>query len=114
MTEDEFDRAWRVLAPAAAHADEGVTKEILLARLENGSARMWCLDDTYVVTAENGDVVRIGLCGGSLEAAIQIKDAIEDDARARGYKRSEIFGRLGWERIFRDYQKTAVLLKKDL
>lgn len=109
----EFDGAW---------TDEGVKEEIKAAR-----AQLWCMyaDDcvvgVWVTRTENTDSVAIGLvwgCAGDFARykgdAIALYANIENWFRERGCRFVEWSGREGWTRLFPDYERHAVVMRKRL
>jgi hypothetical protein len=59
-------------------------------------------------------VLRFVLAGGDIEDIKAWEPKIVEWARGLGCTQVEIFGRPGWERIFKDYQRLCVVLLKDI
>jgi hypothetical protein len=57
---------------------------------------------------------RIWLAGGKMDELINIYPDIQKWAKSKGCKKIEIIGRKGWERVFKDHKKVAVVLLKEL
>lgn len=57
---------------------------------------------------------RVILGAGKLDLIVKNIEPIEDWARTRGCVAVEMNGRAGWERILTDWQKTHIVLRKDL
>lgn len=94
--------------------------------LASGKAQLWCLHDREVVgiwitRIERSERATWGLvwgCAGDFQPyradAIAMFDRIEDWFREKGCEFSEWSGRAGWERLFPEYQRHAVVLRKKL
>ena len=57
---------------------------------------------------------RIWLAGGKMDELINIYPDIQKWSKSKGCKKIEIIGRKGWEKVFLDHKKEAVLLTKEL
>lgn len=90
-------------------------------------AQLWCMsvDDAvvgvWVTRIENTDSVALGLvwgCAGDFAAykdeAIALYANIENWFREKGCKFVDWAGRDGWARLFPDYQRHAVVMRKRL
>lgn len=108
-----FDGAW---------TESGVKEDIKAAR-----AQLWCLyaDDAivgiWVTRIENTDSCSIGLvwgCAGDMkrykDEAISLYQNIENWFREMGCKFIDWSGREGWARLFPDYERHAVVMRKRL
>ena len=78
------DEMWNILAPST-EPYEDITREDLESGLENGEFVM-----------------------------LDMEKAICSYAREKGFVSVEIIGRPGWERVLPNYERTAVLLRKEL
>lgn len=108
-----FDETW---------TEEGVKEEIKAAR-----AQLWCMHANnavvgiWVTRTENTDSVAVGLvwgCAGDFAPykndAIALYAVIEDWFREKGCKFIDWAGRDGWMRLFPDYHRHAVVMRKRL
>lgn len=109
----DFDEVWTV---------NGVRDELRAAR-----AQLWCfhadgaIAGIWVTRIEETDSCAIGLvwgCAGDMQPykddVIAFFGIIEDWFREKGCKFSHWIGRGGWERIFPDYERHAVVMRKRL
>lgn len=108
-----FDETW---------TEQGVKEEIKAAR-----AQLWCLhaNDSvigiWVTRIDCTDSVSVGLvwgCAGDFgeyaKDAVHLYSHIEDWFREKGCKFIDCAGRDGWARLFPDYKRHAVVLRKRL
>ncbi|PKR56344.1 hypothetical protein [Thalassospira lohafexi] len=110
----DFDQVWRLVAPAAELADEGVTKQEVREGLQNGSFMcFWKPGAAAITTSSRGNRLRVALAGGELAALEKINKDIIRYAKETGYRGVEIVGRPGWERALSNYEKVAVILRQD-
>ena len=107
------DEIWAVLKPAAEIGDFA-TREDIEERLATGEFKLWIKNKSAAVTNKINNTLRIGLAGGDLKDLIEIEKDIEEFARSRYFNCIDILGREGWEKVFPDYKKKAVLLRKDI
>lgn len=108
----EFDDTWTLA---------GVREEI-----KEGRAQLWCMHKDVIVgvwitRVNETDSVRIGHiwgCAGDFKAhredAVTFFGIIEDWFREMGCKFSDWSGREGWVRLFPDYERHAVVMRKRL
>lgn len=109
----EFDGAWTA---------DGVKEELKAAR-----AQLWCMYSNdavvgiWVTRIENTDSTRIGLvwgCAGDFarykDDSIALYGVIEDWFREKGCKFVDWSGREGWMKLFPDYKRHAVVMRKRL
>jgi hypothetical protein len=108
----EFDGTWTI---------DGVRRELAEAR-----AQLWCMHKdaivgvwiTRIYDTDSCSVGAVWGCAGDFQDhkddAIAFFGIIEDWFRQMGCKYSEWAGRDGWERVFRDYKRHAVVLRKRL
>lgn len=94
--------------------------------LKDGRAQLWCfhhgdIKGIWVTRIHLIGTIPVGVvwgCAGDLnehrEDALAFFGIIEDWMRSEGCKYVEIVGRDGWARIFPDYQRHAVILRKRL
>jgi hypothetical protein len=108
----EFDDTWTAA---------GVKDELKAAR-----AQLWCMHKdqilgiwiTRIYETDSCSVGAVWGCAGDFKEhkddAIAFFGIIEDWFREKGCRCSEWIGRGGWERVFTDYMKHAVVLRKRL
>lgn len=108
----EYDDTWTL---------DGIKDELKAAR-----AQLWCLyTDTIVVVCvtriDEIGAIRLGLvwgCAGDFmlhkEDALTFFGIIEDWFREKGCRFVDWVGRDGWARIFPDYTRHAVVMRKRL
>ena len=107
------DKIWKVLEPAIKTTYE-VTREQLEKMIESGEYQLFKKDNSAIITAHHGEILRIGIGGGNLVTIKEITKKIEKYAKKRKYKYIDILGRKGWEKVLDGYNKKAVLLRKEL
>jgi len=59
-------------------------------------------------------VLHFWLIGGDLEELMGMKPHIEAWGRAAGCTRARGTGRPGWERVLKDYRRSAVVLEREI
>ena len=107
------DKVWKVLEPAIESTYE-VTREQLEKMIESKEYQLFKKDNSAIITAHHGEILRIGIGGGNLVTIKEITKKIEKYAKKRKYKYIDILGRKGWEKVLDGYNKKAVLLRKEL
>lgn len=108
-----FDQAWPKLDEAAGIGDQ-ITKDEALEGLRNGSFSFFSRENSAALVASCGEVLRIGIAGGDLDELQDIEEEIHEYAIQGGYSYIDIIGRSGWERVLPDYDKVAVILRKQI
>ena len=106
------DEIWKILEPAAKIGDKASREDI--EGLQKGEFQLFQKNKSAAVTAPIKNSLRVGLAGGDLKDLIEIEKDIEEFARSRYFNCIDILGREGWEKVFPDYKKKAVLLRKDI
>ena len=108
----EYDDTWTL---------DGVRDEI-----KAGRAQLWCMHKdeivgVWVTRIDETDSIRLGLvwgCAGDFgpdkDDAIALFSVIEDWFREMGCKFVDWSGRDGWARLFPDYKRHAVIMRKRL
>jgi hypothetical protein len=108
----DYDETWTA---------EGIREELKAAR-----AQLWCIHKdeivgVWVTRIENTDSSCIGLvwgCAGDLgpykDELVSLFGIVEDWFRSLGCKFVDWSGREGWAKIFPDYERHAVVLRKRL
>ena len=111
----------RWLAEEGIWSPEGIRNELKAAR-----AQLWCFvkDDVrgiWVTRIDKPDGKLVGLIWGCAGDFVEFKDesiecfgAIERWMKEKGCELIEIVGRGGWARVFPDYERQAVVLRKKL
>jgi hypothetical protein len=107
------DEMWDILSPAT-EAYENISREDVESGLLSGEFRLFRGSRSLAVTCAYGESLRVGLAGGDLQELQDIERDICAYARQRGYSYVEIVGRPGWEKVLTGYQRTAVLMRKEL
>ena len=107
------DKIWKILEPAIESTYE-VTRKQLEKMIESGEYQLFKKDNSAIITAHHGQVLRIGVGGGNLVTIKEITKRIEKYAKKRKYKYIDILGRKGWEKVLDGYNKKAVLLRKEI
>lgn len=125
----EVDQWWGHVAHHIkrwADYDESWTLSGIKDEIKAGRAQLWCIHKDEIVGVivtriHETDSVTIGHiwgCAGDLKPvkddAIEFFGVIEDWFRQMGCKFVDWTGRAGWERIFPDYQRHAVVMRKRL
>ena len=108
----DFEQAWLLLEKAAAIGD-GLSREEVIIGLELGIYRLWQTPNSAALTAEEGQIIRIGLAGGNLAELKTIEKQITEYAKSQNFTNVEIVGRPGWEREL-NYDRVAVVLRKNI
>ncbi len=108
----DYDDTWTL---------QGVKEEI-----QAGRAQLWCIYKDQIIGVivtriHVTDAAKIGHiwgCGGNLKPvkddALGVFGIIEDWFREKGCKFVDWTGREGWTKIFPDYQRHAVVMRKRL
>ena len=107
------DNIWKVLEPAIKNLGE-ITRKELEILIKKGEYQLFTKEESAIITAHHGDILRIGVGGGKLSTIQELTKKIEKYAKKRNYKYIDILGRKGWERVLEGYNKKAVLLRKEL
>ena len=107
------DKIWKVLEPAIESTHE-VTRKQLEKMIESGEYQLFAKNNSAIITAHHGQILRIGIGGGNLVTIKEITKKIEKYAKKRNYKYIDILGRKGWEKVLDGYNKKAVLLRKEI
>ncbi len=108
-----FEQAWPKLNVAASIGDE-ITKEEAKQGLRNGVFSFFSRKNSAAIVASYGDTLRIGIAGGDLDELQDIEEEICEYALQGGYTYIDIIGRVGWERVLPDYERVAVVLRKQV
>ena len=100
------------------------TADEIQDELKSARAQLWCLycggiKGIWVTRIEcGGRLAVVWGCAGDFHAlkdeAIALYGQIEDWFRSIGCKHAEWCGREGWARLFRDYERHAVVMRKRL
>lgn len=92
------------------------TADDLLAALRSGEMTWYASNDAFVVIEilrhPRLTVMNCVLAGGDLDQMADITSAMERIAPRFGVDVIEIIGRAGWARVFKDYQRVGVILRK--
>lgn len=125
MYPKQVDEFWPYAAPLLKQATEQcgswtlaevkqqLDKGALLWIVWNGEAvKAACV--TRLLLEPKGKVLEAVACGGEDQDWRKLYEEIEDYGRNEGCVLSRIQGRLGWRRIFKDYDLAWVSLEKDL
>ena len=107
------DKIWKVLEPAIKGLGE-ITRKELEILIKKGEYQLFTKDNSAIITAHHGQILRIGIGGGNLVTIKEITKKIEKYAKKRNYKYIDILGRKGWEKVLNGYNKKAVLLRKEV
>lgn len=110
-----MDDVRRVLEPAL----DGDTWPDVLDRLTAKTAQLWIEGSSAMVTelwTRGGemDCLHVWLAGGNLRELLALKPKVEQQAREWGCKRVTIAGRMGWDRVLKDYTRRDDELEKML
>lgn len=121
----QVDEFWPYVSPLLKEATERcgswtlaevrqqLDKGALLWIVWNGEAvKAACV--TRLLMEPKGKVLEAVACGGEDQDWRTLYEDIEDYGRNEGCVLSRIQGRLGWRRIFKDYDLAWVALEKDL
>jgi hypothetical protein len=82
--------------------------------LRNGVFSFFSRKNSAAIVASYGDTLRIGIAGGDLDELQDIEEEICEYALQGGYIYIDIIGRVGWERVLPDYERVAVVLRKQV
>ncbi len=101
-----------------------VTMQEIEGELSSGASLLWIVWDgtkplagvvTKLKPGRNGSACHIKACGGKqMSDWIGLVSLIEEYAFAEGCARVVAEGRIGWERVLKDYTKVRVVLEKPL
>ena len=69
---------------------------------------------TEIVVSPRRWSLHFWLAGGDLEEILEMKPLIEAWGKAAGCSRVTISGRIGWERVLKDYRRVCVVLSKEI
>ena len=110
-----LDQVRRVLEPAL----DGDTWSGVLEALRANRAQLWIEGQSAMITelwTKGGemDCLHVWLAGGSLGELLALKPKVEQQAREWGCKRVTIAGRMGWDRVLKDYTRRGDELEKVL
>lgn len=105
-------------------ADEIMPRDIL-DELCSGHRQLWVVWSeekeilaavlTRIVQLRSCRAMQINACGGvQVERWAHLVALIHAHAKAEGCRKVTIEGRPGWERLFRDYKRTRVILELEL
>tara|TARA_B100000287_G_C20654348_1_gene788023 strand:+ start:1487 stop:1870 length:384 start_codon:yes stop_codon:yes gene_type:complete len=113
----EFLRCLEFLKPAIEiHKTHSIID--IFGMLVNGTAFLVALKNSAgvleIVEYPKYKSCRIWLAGGNMEEMINIYPEIQKWAKYRQCKKIEIIGRKGWEKVFKDHKKEAVVLTREL
>lgn len=127
MPRGSVDEIWpgvaKMIDEAYKFADE-IMPHDLLDQLRSGHRQLWIVWDgrqvlaavmTRIVQLRSCRAVQITAAGGT--AVERWKDLIvliEDFARHEGCRKVVIEGRPGWERLFKDYRRTRVVIEREV
>lgn len=89
--------------------------------LASGRMSLWLIDDcamgiTQVQPFPNGKICVVFMCGGSgmKNWKSRFDEVVTNYARGMGCVAMTIHGRSGWERVYPDFERDAVVLRKQL
>lgn len=92
--------------------------------LDEGTCQLWVVEHenevvavsvTEILNYPKMKVCRVNIVAGKGRNDWQhFKQGIEDWAKKEGCRRIEALARLGWSKIYKDYQQTHVFLEKEL
>ncbi len=108
-----FDEAWPRLNKAAGIGDE-ITKEEAEDGLRDGTFSFFSRDNSAALVAAYGGALRIGIAGGDLGELLEIEKEMLEYAKQNHFSYVDIIGRPGWERVLPNYDRVAVLLRKQV
>lgn len=125
---DDVDRIWpgrvaKMVEQAYTFADEIMPPDMVdLLRLRH--RQLWIVWDgaqiiaagvTKIILARSGKACLVTAAGGKdLPEWTHVISTIEDFARREGCKRVIIEGRPGWERLFKAYRRTRVVIEREV
>lgn len=125
---DHVGQVWQHVAEmideAYKFADE-IMPDDLLAELRSGHRQLWVVWGvekkvlaavlTRIVQLRSGRAMQITACGGAGgERWMHLITNIYAHAKAEGCRKVTIEGRPGWERIFKDFRRTRVILEREI
>lgn len=118
---------WPQVGPMLAEAinrDTGsLGLEDVFKRLVNKYMQLWVYLDgdikaccvTQIDNRSSGRVCTLYyLSGGYMNEWLRFEDKLADWAKSHGCVALEGMGRPGWERVLKDWRKTAIVMRKDL
>jgi len=109
----DFDQAWELLKDAVVISDH-IEKEEVENGLKAGSFKLFFHQNSVALIVHQNGFLRVGLAGGVMEDLLVIEKDVCEYAKCRGDKFIEIISRPGWERALENYQRVAVVLRKEL
>lgn len=117
---DEYERVWPWLAAAMLRYDETHSKEDIWKSIENGTAHLWPLKRSAMLTTIDEyptglKQIRGWLAGGDLQEIVEYIPTIEAWAKdVCGCTEAVIVGRKGWLKAFTNYREAGTIMKKVL
>lgn len=118
---EQVDDLWPHLLPKIRKAltRSNWTEEDVRGLVKRGDYQLWGASDaiwmTRIVVYPDTKVCEIVLCGGSgLQEIISNLPFVETWAREIGCKAVRVYGREGWAKALKNYNKKAVVLEKAL
>lgn len=129
MLSRHIDLVWPEVLPFVERwiAEEGIwSAEGIRGELKAARAQLFCFDKgrivgIWVTRIDKPDGKTVGLVWGCAGDFVEHKDealacfgAIENWLRSMRCQYIDICGRSGWERIFPEYRRHAVILRKQL
>lgn len=117
--DDLWPQAAEHLAPALAWTRGSHTIEHVREMVDDGRAQLWPMDDGAIVseivkTPTGQCVCRLWLAGGKLGALLQAERVVSEWAAEQGCDCMEIVGRPGWQRSLPEYERVAIVLRREL
>lgn len=96
----------------------------LMAQFQQSFRQLWVVwDGEQIIAAGVTRIIQLKTCkacqivsagGGSAQRWKHLITRIEDFARSQGCRKVTIEGRPGWERLFKSYRRTRVVLEKEV
>jgi len=106
------------LLKALAQGYGSHTEDDVLVRIAAGDYKLWTWESaalvTYFVDYPRFKALNMFIYGGDLKELASKQAEVEAYAVRSGAKRCLAGGRVGWERVFPDYKKHAVMYYKDI
>lgn len=115
---DHFERCWPWLAAALARFDGTHTKEDLWQSIADGTAHLWPLERSAMVTTIETyptglKQIHGWLAGGDLKEIVDYVPTIEKWAKeCCGCSEVVIVGRKGWLKAFEGYKDAGTIMRK--